>query len=554
MSDRNLPEINLELSGGSLTIRTAEAIYRIAVAGGLAALPAGTEPAPQALPPASEPSPEPSAEPSDEDWDDLDVTAPEPGKEEDLPMPEGIPEDNEYYRELSHDMYREVGRLARRLSMSIRDVKVDKVQDFDLEAAGNQLETAKDQLENVVKMTEKATLKIIDLGEKIQEAIDKARNIMERLEASEESEEGEAGEEASEAGRQLAEALDSLLEFISGLEEGPLAPLVEEAEAIQSELKGAGSQAPPEPEEEAPPEPEADIRFKFPLDLVFQTSYELCTNETVKKHIKAMWDAGPKAFDLEALEKALNQIAPKEPDEDNFLNLNLKEVLKALFTSTTVDKYKQVLKKMAGTADQIFLDQFLPMEAVPNTDAPAPKAPAKPAPAPAPAGPSPEVLSRLEGLVEKLRQASQSLTPPEIPADLRGLLDQALAVGKATGATDPQMKAELDKTMNVVFTSVNSIIEALSFQDISGQAIYRIVRLLTDFQVQLLAMVVSFGTKIKSKADRKEITTDESEKLAQVEVDKVMGTLGVSEAEEGEGEPARLDQGSVNSLLESMGF
>lgn len=43
-------------------------------------------------------------------------------------------------------MYRELGRLARRLSMFTSDVKIDKMDDFDLSNAGQRLEQANDQL------------------------------------------------------------------------------------------------------------------------------------------------------------------------------------------------------------------------------------------------------------------------------------------------------------------------------------------------------------------------------------------------------------------------
>lgn len=37
--------------------------------------------------------------------------------------------------------------------------------------------------------------------------------------------------------------------------------------------------------------PPAPAGFLFPLEVVLQTVYELCTNEAVKKHIKAIWDS-----------------------------------------------------------------------------------------------------------------------------------------------------------------------------------------------------------------------------------------------------------------------
>ena len=561
------PEITLELTGGSLTIRAAEAIYHIVVRGGLApalpagepraALPSGAE-APALAPPQDQGQASEAA--MDDDWDDLDLSLPDepPADAPGADLPEGAPEDDEYYRDLSHDMFREVGRLARRLSMSIRDVEVDKVESLDFEAAGDQLENAKDQLESVVKMTEKATLKIMDLGEAIQSSISRAREIMKGMaEAGEgEAPAAEPDADAEAAVKELNDALEALTGFLAGLNGQAYGDLAKEAEAIKAEL--ASAKAAPVAEPAPEPEP-AGPAYDFPLDLIFQTAYELCTNEAVKKHIKIMWDSGEKDFAPGDVSKALNAIATMEPDEDNFLNLNLKDVLKALFAATSNDKFKQILKKMASTADQIFLDQFLPIEAVPASGN-QPAAPAAPAPAPAaPAGPSPEVLARLDDLAAKLMEAAQKASPPpEAKADLAGLLQKALASAVSAGGSvgvDPQSLADLEDSLNTVFTDVNSIIEALSFQDLSGQAIYKIVMMLTDFQVQLLAMVVSFGSKIKTKESDKKATPDQSEKLAQEEVDRVMGSLKAhgDEDEEEEG-PGKLDQGAVNDLLDNLGF
>lgn len=544
MSPSNPPEITLELSGGSLTIRASEATYHVVVAGSAgqaAALPVGKPQA--ALPPSQEEEAPPEA-PAD-DWDELDLSAME--EETAPPAAPGAPEDEEYYRDLSNDMFLEVGRLARRLSMSIRDVKVDKIEAIDLESTGDQLENAKDELESVVKMTEQATLRIMDLGEEIQGAIDKARSLMEQMQVASGGEQA-ADDDSEQARQELGQALETISGYLSGLEGGPLNPLVEQAQALKQEL----DQAPQAQDAPAPAAPA--LRFEFPLELIFQTAYELCTNEAVKKHIKAMWDAGAKAFDNDKLAQSLNAIVTEEPDEDNFLNLSLKEVLKALFSSTKVENYKKILKKMAGTADQIFLDQFLPIEAMPASGGEA-AAPA-PEPAPAdPAGPGPEFLAKLDELISSLEQAGESLAPPELPEDLAALLNKALSGGDGAGeALDPKTKEELENTMGVVFNSVNSIVEALSFQDLSGQAIYKIVRLLTDFQVQILAMLVSFGSKLKSKETDRGATVDTSEKTAQEEVGKMMNQLGMDEEQEDGDAASKLDQDSVNNLLESMGF
>ena len=556
MAGRQPPEINLELAGGSLTIRTAEAIYNITATtgpGGPPALPPSAAPQPQALPPSAAP------EADLDDWPEVDTPAPPEGAPP-VEAAAGAPEDEEYYRDLSHDMYREVGRLARRLSMSIRDVKVDKLESMDLESmAGEQLEQAKDQLESVVKMTEQATLQIMDQGESIQEAIDQARSIMEQISTTSE-ETGSEGEVLDgEALEKLKQAIEAVNGYLAGLGDSPLAELAALAEAAANELNSA-PEAPAEVEALPAEEPAAPAGpyYQFPLDLVFQTTYELCTNETVKKHIKAMWDVADKTFDADAIEKGMNQLVTEGPDEDNFLNLDLKGVLKTLFSATGEDRFKQVIKKMASTVDQIFLEPSLPLEAMPG-EAPAAEAAPAPAPAPAaPSGPSPEVVAKVAELAEAIKAKSQELAPPELPGELSALLEEALATsgeGAPSNKVQPELVQQLDQSMSLIVSSVNSIIEALSFQDLSGQAIYKIVRLLTDFQVQLLAMVVSFGTKLKSKAEKKDVTTDQSEKMAQEEVDKALESIGVG-AETGEEIPdgSELDQNSVNSLLDSMGF
>ncbi len=585
------PVIKLELSGGTLVIRSPEATYQISVAGGAPApssfldpvqTPAAApEPGPgpalaSAAAPEKTPAPQAAQEPEPQavaggEPESGPVSAAPPqdlANTDSHPMPGHQGEDQAYFEKLSREMYESVGNLARRLSMSIHDVEQRQVEDFDLQAAGDKLELAKDQLENVVKMTEQATNRIIDLGEEIQGATDRARSIMQDLGGAGPSDQ-EPDSGSDEAKARLEQAIKQVSGFVESLGSDPLAGVLEQAKALQDAL-GAGDAAPsepePEPEAEAEaeeePEPAKALKYDFPLDLIFQTTYEMCTNETVKKHIKSMWDAGEKGFRQDMINQMLNAIAPEAPDEDNFLNLNLVEVMKSLFKATGVDKFKAILKKIANTADQIFLDPNLPIEAMPGkAPAAAPKPQPKPEPKPkpkpaAPAGPGPEVMARLEDLLKAVEETKAKLAAPELPEDLPGLLKQAVSAAPLAGeGINQDSRKELEDVMNVIFSSVNSIIEALSFQDLSGQAIYRIVRLLTDFQVQLLAMVVGFGIKIKAKSEKAELSVDESDRMAQEEVDKVMESLGLGEKqEEGEEAPSKLDQDSVNSLLENLGF
>jgi chemotaxis regulatin CheY-phosphate phosphatase CheZ len=97
---------------------------------------------------------------------------------------------------------------------------------------------------------------------------------------------------------------------------------------------------------------------------------------------------------------------------------------------------------------------------------------------------------------------------------------------------------------------VTRIMELLSFQDLSGQQIMKIIKLLGDFQVQLMAIVLSFGTRLKTKEKNAEITAQESKTFVQDDVDSYFAKLG----DEEDKESGMLDQNAVNSLLEDLGF
>ena len=97
---------------------------------------------------------------------------------------------------------------------------------------------------------------------------------------------------------------------------------------------------------------------------------------------------------------------------------------------------------------------------------------------------------------------------------------------------------------------ISRITEALSFQDLSGQQILKIIKLLTDFQVQLLAIVVSFGSQLKIKEKNAGVTVAESKRIAQEDVDKYLKSMTTDEV----GGEGSLDQDAVNDLLKGLGF
>jgi len=72
------------------------------------------------------------------------------------------------YKEISEDMFKDIGRLARDLSISIKDLPSGYEKEVDFEKAGLDLESAKSMLEEVVNMTETATMTIMDISEDMQ--------------------------------------------------------------------------------------------------------------------------------------------------------------------------------------------------------------------------------------------------------------------------------------------------------------------------------------------------------------------------------------------------
>jgi chemotaxis regulatin CheY-phosphate phosphatase CheZ len=72
------------------------------------------------------------------------------------------------YKEISEEMFKDIGRLARDLSISIKDLPSGYEKEVDFEKAGLDLESAKSMLEEVVNMTETATMTIMDISEDMQ--------------------------------------------------------------------------------------------------------------------------------------------------------------------------------------------------------------------------------------------------------------------------------------------------------------------------------------------------------------------------------------------------
>jgi chemotaxis protein CheZ len=111
-----------------------------------------------------------------------------------------------------------------------------------------------------------------------------------------------------------------------------------------------------------------------------------------------------------------------------------------------------------------------------------------------------------------------------------------------------------DMLIKNIIINISRILESLSFQDLSGQQIKKILSVLSSVQVQLLSMLVTFGVKLKKKGEYESLAVGEKEDLVHQEVDKMKSKVSddVWEAEE-EGD-GPLNQDAVDDLLAELGF
>jgi len=178
-------------------------------------------------------------------------------------------------------------------------------------------------------------------------------------------------------------------------------------------------EAPPPPEKSAPAAaPQKIIRYLFNFDAVFQTIYELCTNETVKEHVQ---NARAKADEIFSKEKFYDLLSPKVAklqEDDGFFSIPMSDIYTSLSASCSDKGTRNLLKKMDKQQSDIFLDQFLPLEVPPTeeieipgqapADADKPQATDNESPAaPSATGGLAAILDNIEKELSSLSQAGQ---------------------------------------------------------------------------------------------------------------------------------------------------
>ncbi|MCK5438251.1 MAG: protein phosphatase CheZ, partial [Desulfobulbaceae bacterium] len=245
------------------------------------------------------------------------------------------------------------------------------------------------------------------------------------------------------------------------------------------------------------------------------------------------------------------KIAKLNLDEDNFYQVPMTDLFTSLGDACSDKGITNLLKKMDSGQSTIFLDMSLPLEVPPTEEVEieVPSDKAEDPPAPPAAKPDPRIDNLNKILEDSLALIDNMSTIAAEPALSTKLDTQSLM----TIEDQSEIFEKIEKSFGIadsIESVVAKITQALSFQDLSGQRILKIIKLLTDFQIQLVAMVVSFGSQLKHKERNKSITVEESKALAQKDVDSYIDTMtGTGDEEERE-----LDQASVNQVLENLGF
>ncbi|MBA3003763.1 MAG: chemotaxis protein CheZ [Desulfurivibrio sp.] len=539
MSIAGKSEVNLEISAGFFRISTDTVVYNITVLGGQES--GATQVVRNIL--AEEKPPVPVLSPPESEAGGME-----------LPLQPGTAEGDDYYKKVSNDIFNDIGKLAKSLSSTMGEIPMEdrRMKRVELDEAGEKIEDAKNQLHDIVSMTERATMEIMDQVEKVQNQTDGVKELLLSLKThnafqTELIANGEEGAQSAAVTLQnLQEKIGQANALIAGLQEGSG---VAATEAPSEEVLDLA---------EAAPEMVKRTRYLFVLDTIFQTMYELCTNETVKTHITGARKKSEEFFDQNSFVEAMGEkIKDLEPDSDNFFTIPLSDVLSALLTSCSDQKTQNLLKKMDLNQAEIFLDQSLPLEVPPTEEieevVPSAAAPAQPEAA---ASAAPTTVQVVDPRVAELgSMLAESLA---LAGDLTENLAQMQSgqvpgMSKMTIEDQNEIFTKIEDAFNVasaITEDISRITEALSFQDLSGQQILKIIKLLTDFQVQLLAIVVSFGSQLKIKEKNAKITAEESKVIAQEDVDKYLNSMTTGEV----GGEGSLDQNAVNDLLHGLGF
>lgn len=140
-------------------------------------------------------------------------------------------------------------------------------------------------------------------------------------------------------------------------------------------------------------------------------------------------------------------------------------------------------------------------------------------------------LTRLKGLLEQIREKSGTLG--EHPQDS----------ARTSNALMEEIVLQQIKAFEKISSLSLKMLEPLSFQDLVGQRIQRIVRLVKTIEERIEDLIISFGVKLQKHREEPTLSYEEVSEKAEEMRSELRGP-----AREGEG----LDQQAIDELLASL--
>jgi chemotaxis regulatin CheY-phosphate phosphatase CheZ len=418
----------------------------------------------------------------------------------------------EYYRQVSQEIYEGLGKLSKDINLSIQDLSLAEIIQNTMGSPGEHLDQARNQVTDVLLMTEQATMNIMDLVEQIRED---CQTVQSKLLNMKEAQPSEDLEEASPE------------PVIDAGEQDLWDQVLSQAEEMEH-LCGPA---------ESPEVPSSGGVPVFALADILQILLEFCTNEKVKQHLKAVQAKQDAIFRTTEAEQALSLLAAGAPQEDGFHQLPVEPLLNLLKSHCDDERVKDLFTKMASSADKLFPVPALPLEAQGMEEEFADE---------------PGDTQGNPGMATLWEQLHQNLK----------LLAEHRQTGAGVGApqTSHQMGAagvqEVLETVDQITHSLSRIVEALAFQDLSGQRLLKILKIIRQLQVQVLTLLVAVGQKLEANLDDQSYPGQQNN-LASKELDRLLQEVSPPADQElaaPSEEQQPLDQSAVNDLLTSMGF
>lgn len=422
-----------------------------------------------------------------------------------------LAEEVAYYRQTSQEIYEGLGRLAKEINLSIQDLSLAELIQPDMTSPGENLDQVRNQVTDILEMTEKATLNILNLVEHIQEdCLEVQGHLLQMANGNGASKEAASTQETEPGGPE---------------EPGPLCSLLRsQGEALDRLIREHFHSTPPM--EEASPQ--------VSLPDILQLLLEFCSNEAVKPHLKSVQAQYEAFFQVGEAERSLVQLTVELPQEDGFFQFPVDKVLAILQENCTDERVKELFSKLQASAAKIFPTSTFPLESQPSENV-------------STSAPQPEVAARWQEFYASLQTITENPQDGHSGADASGLEDRL-----RQGARDALT------TVERINDSLSRITEALAFQDLSGQRLLKVLTLLRQLQVQVLTLLVAAGNKLKVKIEGKEIVFTESEISAQEELYRMLHTCTQLPEDPAPPDIATeqqpLNQEAINDLLTGMGF